>query len=53
MIVRMFNDIQTLKETVTTKEELRATQNDLMNHIDGFVKLHETLDVEQRVGVGA
>ncbi len=49
MIVKIFNGVQTLNDHVkglVTKEELRTTRNELMNHIDGFVKLHETLDVE-------
>lgn len=35
-----------LREQVATKEELKASENRMIEHIDGFIKLHETLDQE-------
>ncbi len=33
-------------ENMTTKDELRETEDKVTTHIDGFVKLHENLDTE-------
>lgn len=30
-----------MRENVATKDELRATEDKLVTHIDGFIKLHE------------
>ena len=35
-----------LREKVATKDELRTVKNELVNHIDGFAKKHESFDHE-------
>ncbi len=46
-IIKKLVDIKAyLKDEVATKAELRATEDRLISHIDGFVKKHETLEDE-------
>lgn len=35
-----------INEKMVTKDEFEQKHNEVMTHIDGFVKLHQTLDVE-------
>lgn len=35
-----------IKEKMATKDDLRDLESKMLNHIDGFIKLHETLDIE-------
>jgi hypothetical protein len=35
-----------VRENLVTHEEARVTEDRIMTHMDGFIKLHETLDVE-------
>ncbi|MBI2552048.1 hypothetical protein HYW17_01980 [Candidatus Uhrbacteria bacterium] len=35
-----------VREHTATKEEMQASEDRMLTHIDGFIKLHETLDLE-------
>lgn len=37
---------ETMKEQMVTKSEFQDGKSELFTHIDGFIKLHETLDLE-------
>ncbi len=43
---KLFNLIFDIKENMVTKAEFDEFKDQIYTHIDGFVKLHETLDVE-------
>ncbi|MDP2656751.1 MAG: hypothetical protein Q8P11_04270 [bacterium] len=38
---------ETMKEKMATKDELHTAEDRITTHIDGFIKMHETIDVEQ------
>lgn len=35
-----------MREKMVTKDELREAKSELLDHVDGFIKLHTTLDTE-------
>lgn len=35
-----------MKENLVTKDQLHVVEDRVITHIDGFIKLHETLDLE-------
>ena len=46
ILTALFNKVVDIEENMVTKEEFNQKTDDLMTHIDGFVKLHQTLDIE-------
>ncbi len=46
MFAKLFNKLVDIEEKIVTKNEFQEFKVTLYGHIDGFVKLHETLDVE-------
>ena len=37
---------QYMQSELTTKDELYETKNEVLEHVDGFIKLHNKIDVE-------
>ena len=46
IIAKLVNVEAYMHENMATKQELQEVKSELMTHIDGFIKLHETLVVE-------
>lgn len=46
ILAKVVGIAQTVKDNMFTKDEAREMESRLLTHIDGFIKLHETLDVE-------
>lgn len=49
LLTKIFNKVVSIEERVdkmVTKDEFEQKNNEVINHIDGFVKLHQTLDIE-------
>ncbi len=46
ILAKIVNIEEYMKENMAIKDELRESEDRLITHIDGFVKLHETLDLE-------
>lgn len=46
LLVKIFNKVVDLDEKVLTKVEFDDFKSGIYSHIDGFIKLHETLDKE-------
>lgn len=46
MFAKLFNKLVDIDEKIITKPEFQEFKGTLYSHIDGFIKLHETLDVE-------
>ena len=42
----LFGAISDIRENMVTKTEFETSKSEIINHIDGFIKLHETLDTE-------
>ena len=45
-LTKLFGLVQTLGDSMVTKTEFEEFKSGIYSHIDGFVKLHETLDQE-------
>lgn len=46
ILVKVINIEETVQTKMATKDDLAVLKTEMYSHIDGFIKLHETLDVE-------
>ena len=46
LLVKIFNKVIDIEEKIVTKTEFDEFKSGIFSHIDGFIKLHETLDTE-------
>ena len=46
ILIKLFNKVVDIEEKMVTKTEFETSKTEILNHIDGFIKLHETLDTE-------
>lgn len=45
-VVEIDAKVNGIEEKMMTKDDAREMESRMLGHIDGFIKLHETLDVE-------
>lgn len=43
---KMFGEIVEIKSKMATKDDLLETKTEIFTHIDGFIKLHDTVNTE-------
>ncbi len=46
ILMKIFSKVVDIEEKMFTKDDSRDLESRMLSHIDGFIKLHETLDVE-------
>ncbi len=46
ILAEVVNVKEYMHENMVTKEAAKEMESRLLSHIDGFIKLHETIDVE-------
>lgn len=46
LLIKIFNAVMDMKEQMVTKDVFEQKHSEVIGHIDGFVKLHQTLDIE-------
>lgn len=46
ILMKIFSKVVDIEEKMMTKGEFQTFKTEIYSHIDGFIKLHETLDVE-------
>ena len=46
LLIKIINMDEFMRESMVTKEELAVTKDEMFTHIDGFIKLHDTMSTE-------
>ena len=46
LLEKIFSKVVDIEEKIITKIEFEEFKSSIFSHIDGFIKLHETLDKE-------
>ena len=46
ILIKIFNKVVDLEKKILTKTDFEEFKSGIYSHVDGFIKLHETLDKE-------
>ena len=46
ILMKIFNKVVDIEENMLKKDEFQEFKTEIYSHIDGFIKLHQTLDIE-------
>lgn len=46
ILMKIFSKVVDIEEKMMTKHDAGEMENRMLDHIDGFIKLHQTLDIE-------
>ena len=46
LLTAIFNKVTTIEEKMVTKDEHQESKSEIITHVDGFIKLHQTVSIE-------
>lgn len=46
LLAAIFNKVTTIEEKMVTKDAHQESKSEIISHVDGFIKLHQTVSTE-------